>query len=1111
MNDIAERLNQLSPEKRTLLMRQVQERMRYGTRTIQPRANQHEYPIGFAQQRMWFLEQMQPEVALYNITTSIEIRRLQAADEVVNALAICLNEILRRHEVLRARFSFDAGNLVQLIDPSAAIDIPYTDLQALAITERRKAAKQLAQAELQRRFDMTHDRLLRTHLLQLAPDWFVLVLTVHHSVFDAWSVGLLVQEIEAIFAAMAAGTTITRPPLAIQYADFAAWQHQSLQGALLEQQLNYWKQQLRGPLPILDLPTDYPRPALRTVNGAQQAFTIPAPITAGLRALSQRYEATMFMTLLAVWGVLLYRYGGNDDLLIGTPIANRHHRELEPLIGCFVNTLVLRIDLAGNPRFDTLLAQVSQMALAAYTHQDLPFEVLVDALHVERDISRTPLFQVLFALQNTPLGRATGEINILSDMVSPAKFDLTLTMSDATAELQGVLEYNTDLFAPGTIERMLGHFATLLAAVVAQPTTSIDMLPLLTPRERRQILDEWNATARPYPDNVCIHQLFEAQVLKQADRPAIVTESGRLEYQQLNQRANWVAQQLLERESGSKTMIGVFCSRSIDLVVALLGVLKSGSAYVPLDPTYPAARLARMIVDAKINILVTQEHLIAQIQAYLPANIQLVYVDHQEPTAEPILNPACRASPDDPAYIIYTSGSTGQPKGVQLAHRGLVNLIQEQISWFELTPTSRVLQMASLSFDASVSEIFTTLIAGATLYLPPPTTEEGGLDVVALLERYQISVVTLSPALLAVLPPTELPALATIIVAGERCSAEIIATWGGKRRMINAYGPTETTVCATMHMCDPLLPTDPPIGRPIGNVQTYLLDQQLQPVPIGVTGELYIGGVGVAQGYLNRPELNATKFLPNPFAAGTIYRTGDLGRYLPDGTIAYLGRSDDQLKVRGFRIEVGEIEHELSRQPGVTGAVVVAQADPVVGLRLVGYITIQTGSVAETVIANSLTGLRRELPSYMLPSTLIVLPEFPLTLNKKLDRRSLALRPLTFGSELVGVRRAPETELERTLAQVWSDVLQHSAISTHDNFFDIGGNSLSMIKVLTQLNQVLQRELNISTLFRFPTISSLAQHLHTGDVKQTTKLQTNQRQGAQQREALKRQKRRGQG
>ncbi len=1113
MNDFAERLNQLSPQQRALLVRRMQERVRSRPPavSIERRENLAEYPLSFAQQRMWFLEQMQSEVALYNITTTIEIRRLQDAAGMCSALSDCLSEITRRHEVLRAAFDFVDGQLVQRIHPLVPVEVPYTDLRQLASAERERTAQTIVRAEMQRRFEMSTDLLLRVRLLQLEPARYLLVLTVHHSVFDAWSVGLLVEEIETIFAAMLAGEPITRPPLAIQYADFAAWQRQSLQGALLEQQLGYWQQQLAGPLPVLDLPTDRPRPPVRTLNGAQQAFTVPAAVSAQLRSISQDHAATLFMTLLAAWSVLLHIYSRQDDLLIGTPIANRHHKALEQLIGCFVNTLVLRVTFDSSLAFVDLLRQVRQTALDAYAHQDLPFEVLVDALQVERDVSRTPLFQVLFALQNTPLHGGPVGLSMLSEIHSPAKFDLTLTMSEADASLRGVLEYNTDLFDASTIERMLGHFLTLLAAIGQRPESTIDALTVLSPVERHRLLFEWNATARPFSDSVCIQQLFEAQVVAYGERTAVVAGDQALDYRSLNAQANQLAHQLIALGAGPGMRIGILCARSLEQIVGLLGVLKAGAAYVPLDPAYPAERQAAMLADADISVLLTQSRLLDHVQTSLARpDMRVICLDQRDALpAAPAANPACRASPDAVAYVIYTSGSTGQPKGVQLRHRGLCNLVQEQIGWFGLSPDSRVLQMASFSFDASVSEIFTTLIAGAALYLPPDGTH-GTLDVLDLLDRYQITTVTLSPALLAALPDAELPALETIIAAGEHCSAEIVRRWGRGRRFINAYGPTEATVCATMMRCDPELPDDPPIGRPIGNVHVYILNRNLQPVPIGVPGEIYIGGAGVALGYLNRPTLNAAKFLPNPFGSGQLYRTGDVGRYRPDGTIAYLGRLDDQVKVRGFRIELGEVEHALAQQPGVAGAVVVAQPDPVAGLRLVGYITALAHDhvAADALIADALNGLRQQLPSYMLPAALVVVPEFPMTPNNKLDRRALALRPLELRSLSSGLRRAPATELEQQIASVWAQVLQQPEIGTSDNFFDIGGSSISMIKVLSLLKPLLQRDLSISTLFRFPTVSALAQHLHGGAADQARTLQAMQGHGQRQRAALLQQKRR---
>jgi amino acid adenylation domain-containing protein len=953
-------------------------------------------------------------------------------------------------------------------------------------------------------------------LLQLDEFNCVLILTVHHIVFDAWSMGVLIGELAALYEANSSGIPYTLPQLPIQYADFAQWQRQWLQGEVLSTQLAYWKRKLSGKLPLLHLPTDRPRSPQPTFQGARRSLILPKTLSQALKNLSQQSGVTLFMTLLAAFKTLLYRYTGQEDLLVGTATAGRNLPEVEYLIGCFVNTLTLRTDLSGNPTFLQLLEQVREVALEAFNHQDLPFEKLVEELQPERHLSYSPLFQVGFAFYNAPRTELKLPGLTLSSQAidsGTAKLDLTLSFKETEEGLSGCFEYKTELFDAATITRMLTHFQTLLAGIVANPKQHLDELPLLMTAERQQLLWEWNHTQTDYPGDVCIHQLFESQVERSPDAIALIFNDSTLTYQELNAQANQLAHYLRSLGIKPEMAVGVCMERSPLTIVSILGILKAGGVYSPLAPKYPKERLAFMIEDARLSVLLTQQSL--DIEAGKRTTV--VFLDQKSEIiaqhSSANLNQV--VTPDNLAYIIYTSGSTGKPKGVLLAHRGLCNLATAQIQAFDIRPDSRVLQFASLSFDASISEIFMALVAGATLCLATTDALLPGANLLRLLGDRAITTVTLPPSVLAVLPVEELPALQTIIVAGEACSADIVARWGGDRRFFNAYGPTEATVCATIAEC-----TDTQnqlsIGRPIANTQVYILDRHLQPVPIGVPGELYIGGIGLAQAYLNRPDLTQEKFIPNPFIdfqlpisdfgssdqsdnllssetdkqphnlksqilrlslaevpnpkSNRLYQTGDLARYLPDGNIEFLGRIDHQVKIRGFRIELGEVETILCQHPDVLTCVVAADEDRV-GKRLVAYIIPQNGI---TINQQQLKDyLKEHLPDYMVPAALMILDTLPLTPNGKIDRQALPA-PDTDRSLKLATVVIPRDRLELELVQIWEEVLSVRPIGVTANFFDIGGHSLLAVRLMALIQQQFGRELPLSILFQGGTIEHLA-------------------------------------
>ncbi|MBV9389915.1 MAG: amino acid adenylation domain-containing protein [Chroococcidiopsidaceae cyanobacterium CP_BM_ER_R8_30] len=893
-------------------------------------------PLSFGQQRLWFLDQLDPTSATYNDFFALNIDgSLQN-----NYLEQSLNEIVRRHEVLRTKFPKKNGFPLQVIVPNLTISLPVVNLQGLPEIEQSTLVKKLIAEEQTRPFDLSNDPLLRVTLLRLAQESHVLLLSMHHIVSDAWSIGIFIQELSALYKAFSNKEPSPLPELPIQYADFAHWQRQWLNAEVLKPQFNYWQQQLAGAPPLLELPTDRPRPPKQTFQGSSVRVELNPGLTEQLKLLSQKSGTTLFMTLLAAFVTLLSRYSSQEDIVVGSPIGNRQHSEIESLIGCFINTLVLRINLGENPSFSQLLTQVRQVALDAYAHQEVPFEQLVEKLQPERNLNYSPLFQVGFALQNTP----TGKLELPGLTLTPlpiesvtAKYDLTLVMEEASG-LVGSWIYNSDLFDAETITRMAGHFQTLLEAIVANPQQHLRELPILTADEQHQML-VLNDTKTDDLQHECIHQLFEAQVEQTPDAIAVVFEDQQLTYRELNCRANQLANYLQALGVGPEVRVGICLERSLEMVIGLLGILKAGGAYVPLNPTYAFERLSFMLEDVQPAVLLTQERLLEELPSHW-AQVICLDSDWEEISEKSEENPLSRATAQNLAYVIYTSGSTGQPKGVLVAHQGLCNLAQAQIRSFGVYSDSRVLQFASFSFDASVSEIFMALCSGGMLCLATQEKLMPGPALIQLLREQAITHITLPPSALAVLPTEKLPALQNIIVAGEACKANLVAEWSGGRRFFNAYGPTESTVCATIAKCTDSS-SQPPIGHPIANTQIYILDCHLQPVPIRVKGELYIGGAGLAWGYLNLPEITAEKFIPNPFSnePGTrLYKTGDQARYLPDGSIEFLGRADHQVKIRGFRIEPGEIEAMLTQNSNVREAVVVDREDSLGEKRLIAYV-----------------------------------------------------------------------------------------------------------------------------------------------------------------------------
>ncbi|HEY0735991.1 MAG TPA: amino acid adenylation domain-containing protein, partial [Herpetosiphonaceae bacterium] len=1068
-------------------------------------------PLSFAQQRLWFLDQLDPGSASYHIPLVVRLHGTLDPD----ALAHSLTALVARHEALRTTIATIDDQPVQLIAPLHVEDIrvalPVMDLQAPSQDEIAAVIR----AEVGQPFDLRQGPLLRARLLRLhrAPsghgtrhgtrDEQILILTLHHIVTDGWSQSVLLRELTTLYQSYVQAAPVALPTLPIQYADYAVWQREYLQGAVLQQQIDYWRRQLADMEPI-DLPTDYPRSTNSDQPGALHSFTIPAAIGEDMQRLSRQLGATLFMTLLAAWQVLLGRYSRQSDIAVGVPIAGRTRPELEGLIGMFVNTLVLRADLAGQPTFAELLSRVRAVCLDAYAHQDVPFELLVETLQPERDLSRTPLFQVMFTLQNTP--RTTIDLPELTlepvaVEVSTAKFDLSLVLSEQPSGLQGVVEYRSDLFAAATIARLVGHYQELLAALVADPHRRIDDLPMLTEAERRQLLIEWNADTLDLPAVGGIHELVEAQVARTPDAIAVRFGEQELTYAELNGRANQLASYLRERGVGPEVCVGIAMEPALELVVAVLGVFKTGGAYVPFDPAYPAERLHWLFSDSQVALVLTQKRLLERLPA---VDVPALALDQawQDIAAQPTCDPAVAVSPDQLAYMIYTSGSTGRPKGVMLAHRGVINNLMVHQASSRLSAGDRMLLNYSISFDPSVWSIFLPLISGAQLVLVPAEVRYDSAALVRAIAEQGISVFGVSPSQLAVL--IEEPGIAActalryVVCGGENLSRELQARFFDRLPAVlcNAYGPTEATIDTTFWHCPRVdVPQGSVIGRPLANVQVYVLDRAMQPVPVGVPGELYVGGIGLARGYHRRPDLTAERFVPDPFghaaSSGTatqpnarLYKTGDLVRYRVDGALEFLGRIDNQVKVRGFRIELGEIEATLEQHEAVQSAVVMIREDRPGDRRIVAYVVPQEnledspepGSWFSVLGSAALRQfLAERLPEYMVPSAFVLLDTLPLTPSDKLDRQALPAPDLQ--DEDVREIIAPRTPVEEVIAGVWASVLGRERISVDDNFFALGGHSLLATQVITRLRTALGLDLPLRLLFESPTIAGFAAHL----------------------------------
>ncbi|MEC4811965.1 MAG: amino acid adenylation domain-containing protein [Scytonema sp. PMC 1069.18] len=1098
MNSFELEIASLSPEQKALFDKLLKQSGLNHVKTpeiskiaIPRRKDVNGIPLSFAQQRLWFFQQLNPHNVAYNVFSALRLE----GQLKVTFLEKVLTEIVRRHESLRTTFMTNSEEQpIQIIASPQPIALPIVDLRAAPNIEQE--VQRLAIAEAQRPFDLTKP-LLQITLLKLRETEYVLLLTMHHIISDRWSLGVFVREMKALYEAFSNERLSPLPELPIQYGDWAIWQQQYLQGEVLEAQMAYWKQQLTH-LPVLELPTDRPRPAVATYKGATQSFELSKALSDALKALSQKEGVTLFTLLLAIFKVLLHKYTHQNDIVVGTDIANRNRVETEGLIGFLINTLVLRTKLSGNLTFRQFLTRVREVTLGAYDHQDLPFDKLVDILKPERNLSEmVPLYQVKFDLQLAqvePLELSGLAVNSLVFDNKTAKFELRFNLLETERGLTGLVEYSTDLFDTTTVTHMIRHFQTLLEGIVANPQQRLSDLSLLSELEQHQLLVEWNETQVEYPQK-CIHELFEAQVERTPNSVAVVFEDQQLTYTELNTKANQLAHYLRSLGVKPEVLVGICVERSLHMVIGLLAILKAGGAYVPLDPTYPQQRLAFMLSDTQVPVLLTQQSLVEKLPDH-QAHIVCLDIDWDNIAQESQHNPINNSTINNLAYVIYTSGSTGKPKGVLGLHQGAVNRFHWMWEIYPFTKEEVCCQKTSLNFVDSVWEIFGPLLQGVRAVIIPDSILKAPQQFVETLSSYEVTRLILVPSLLRVLLNTytdlqeRLPKLKLWVTSGEALPVDLLQNFRQtmpQSTLLNLYGSSEVSADVTYDSINPQAqtPLRVTIGSPLANTQVYVLDKYLKPVPIGIPGELYISGAGLARGYLNRPEMTAERFIPNPFSSdsasannnelGTrLYKTGDLVRYLPDGKLEFMGRLDHQVKLRGFRIELGEIEAELNQLPEVRESVVLAKANEPNDQQLIAYVVPDPEQTLTTSELYSL--LTQKLPNYMIPSAFVILEALPLLPNGKVNRKALPM-PDKVRPELEEVYQPPQTEVEKTIAHIWQETLRIEEVGIHDNFFELGGHSLLLVQVHSKLQKTFQRDFSLVEMFQYPTINHLAKYL----------------------------------
>ncbi len=1104
MSTLENKLASLSSEQRAALAKRLKNKQGKSGQSpcrdsIPQRQRSEDTPLSHAQQRLWFLDQMDPGSPLYNLHLTLDLKG--SLDTI--ALQKSLDVIIERHESLRTIFRTENNLTIQKVLPEHRLHIKISDLSHLPPWEREKQARSVIIDEASIPFDLSDRPPLRASLLKLEKDHHVFFIIIHHIIVDGWSLGIFQEELEKLYDGFCRNTVPGLPDLPIQYTDFSLWQREYLQDHMIERQFNYWREKMSGAAPLLDLPSDKPRPAVKTINGARQSVFIDDMLTRKLNELCRKEQVTLYMVLLSAYQILLHRYSGKDDIIVGSPIAGRIRPEFENLIGFFVNALIMRTDLSGNPSFLELLKRVQKTALEAYDNQDIPFEKLVEKLKPQRNLSYSPIYQVAFAFQNMhikPIRLRRLSVSTLEIDRGTAAFDLSLFVLNTERGLKVMMEYNTDLFEHQTAERMLGHYLVLLNAIVETPGESIGKLPLLKKDERETMLSRWNQTQADYPRDKSLVALFQEQAGIATSKIAVANEEGGYTYGQLNEMANQLARHLIAQGGRPGEIIGLCLDRSIEMFVGMLGILKTGAAYLPLDPDYPRERLKFMARDCNVSRVVTLEKHRDITSGFHTKTISLDMEWH-EIAIQPGDNLDININPGDLCYVIYTSGSTGMPKGVLIEHGNIVHSTCARMDYYP-DPVERFILLSSFSFDSSVAGIFWTLCQGGTLVLPGQGDEKDLHKIATLIHHHQPSHMLCLPSvhglLLDTASPGQLSSLRTVIVAGETCPVSLVQKHAEKlphSRLYNEYGPTEGTVWSTVYSVD--LQNPPrhhiPIGKPIQNVQAYILDKNLQAVPIGVTGELHIAGEGLARGYLNNDVYNRTKFIRLPLHEGgrktRLYKTGDLARYLPDGNIVYMGRTDAQVKLRGYRIELGEIESAIATHPKVRETAVIVREDRPGDKRLTAYIAPRQGTQPNQGMIRAY--LEEKLPAYMIPSTFVFIDGFKLTPNGKVDKNALP-EPHDISPEHEEQYIAPRNNTESILEEIWAETLGLEKVGAKDNFFNLGGHSLLGVSLLNNVEKNFGKRLPISSLFKAPTIEGMARLLdaESGAMADTTSPET---------------------
>jgi len=1048
-----------------------------------------EVSLSYGQQSLWYMHQTAPESAAYNVAFT---GRIWSAIDV-DALRLAFQGLVDRHQALRSTFVMKDGVPIQRIVGYREVRIHQVDGKGWADEEMHQRVKEA----YRKPFDLENGPMLRVHLFSRSQDEHILLVSLHHIAVDAWSMRILLEELQILYQANVEGGNANLAKLVVEYTDYVKWQEQRINGIEGDRMREYWREQLKGELPAVSIPSDRPRPAVQSFAGASRGFEIGVEETSALRKLAKREGMTLYMVLFAAFQILLFRYTGQEDIITGVPTFGRSRPEYAGLVGDFINMLPLRVQVTGAVSFRELLGEVRKIILNGLEHQEYPFPRMVAEFGGKRDASRSPVFQISFDVM-----QVKGDENELVELVYPkdegvvvdfggikmeayeirqqeGQFDLTMLMIELDNEISGTLKYNTDLYDEATILQVIRHYKHLIDGIIANPEEQISRIAVLHEDERKQVLVDWNQTNIRYPEGVCLHEMFEAQVKKTPQRIAVVYEDQTITYTELNARANQLAHYLLSIGVKPDMFVGVCMDRSIEMVVAIYGILKAGGAYVPIDPSYPADRLKWMIIDSEIPVLLTQSHL-RDILPPIETQIILLDSNWDQIATQIEENPPSTATPDNLAYIIYTSGSTGKPKGAMLHHRAVVNHIYWMIETFHLAEADNFLQKTPFSFDAATNEFHPPLAVGGKLVMAQPGGHQDGYYMVDVINQHQVTYLQLVPSLLQLLLETPgfetCTSLSKIGCGGEALSMSLVRTFYEQHQseLYNFYGPTEAAVDTAYWLCDPNLDRMiAPIGRPVSNTQLYILDDYLQPVPIGVTGELHIGGVQVGLGYHKRPDMTQNRFIKHPFndnPSARLYKTGDLARYLPDGNIEFLGRNDSQVKFRGFRIELGEIEATLNNDPTVKQAAVIIQEVTPGDKRLMAYIVPEAEQNPDTRALRAV--LKDQLPSYMVPSIFVPIREIPLSPSGKLDRRALPTPDIS-GDIDQHTSHPPKTPMELIIAEIWQNVLGMQGVGIFDNFFDLGGHSLLAMQVITRVQEKTGIRLDPAYM-RFETLGQLA-------------------------------------